>query len=162
MKIPEINKRIKQIIDFQTNGNVKKFAESIGIPQQTINRLFNIDTRTNKYPLATTEIITSITEMYVNINPSWLLNGKGEMIIKEDSGKLHNPLPKYNDYKEKYFNALDHAFGLHQIIKKKEFVIDELISILKENGVSVKIMEVEKRADQLFGKSHNDLTRNIG
>lgn len=83
MEIPNINIRVKQIIDLQTNGNVKKFAESINISQQTINRLFNIDTRTNKYPLVTTEILISITEMYVHINSYWLLTGNGEMILDE-------------------------------------------------------------------------------
>jgi len=79
MKLPELNKRIKQLIDFSTNGIVKKFAESIGLPQQTLNRLFVIDHRTGKYPLATTEILLKITEKY-DINACWLLNGEGEML----------------------------------------------------------------------------------
>ena len=33
MKLPELNKRIKQLIDFSTNGVVKKFAENVGLPQ---------------------------------------------------------------------------------------------------------------------------------
>jgi len=79
MKIPELNKRIKQLIDYSTNGVVKKFAESVGLPQQTLNRLFVIDHRTGKYPLATTEILLKITEKY-DINACWLLNGEGEML----------------------------------------------------------------------------------
>ena len=79
MKMPELNKRIKQLIDFSTNGVVKKFAESVGLPQQTLNRLFVIDHRTGKYPLATTEILLKITEKY-DINACWLLNGEGEML----------------------------------------------------------------------------------
>jgi len=79
MKIPELNKRIKQLIDYSTNNVVKKFAESIDLPQQTLNRLFVIDHRTGKYPLATTEILHKITEKY-DINACWLLNGEGEML----------------------------------------------------------------------------------
>ena len=79
MKLPELNKRIKQLIDFTTNGIVKKFAESVGLPQQTLNRLFVIDHRTGKYPLATTEILLKITEKY-DINACWLLNGEGVML----------------------------------------------------------------------------------
>ncbi|MCL2435929.1 MAG: hypothetical protein FWD09_07325 [Lentimicrobiaceae bacterium] len=79
MKLPELNKRIKQLIDFSTNGVVKKFAESVGLPQQTLNRLFVVDHRTGKYPLATTEILLKITEKY-DINACWLLNDEGEML----------------------------------------------------------------------------------
>lgn len=80
MESPEINKRIKQVIDYKTNGNVKKFAEIINLPQQTVNRLFVIDKRTNKYPIATTDILQKISEMYENISPDWLLTGNGEML----------------------------------------------------------------------------------
>jgi phage repressor protein C with HTH and peptisase S24 domain len=79
MKMPEINQRIKQLIDFSTNGVVKKFAESVGLPQQTLNRLFVIDRRVGKYPLATTEVLQKILEKY-DINACWLLSGEGEML----------------------------------------------------------------------------------
>jgi phage repressor protein C with HTH and peptisase S24 domain len=79
MKMPEINTRIKQLIDYSTNGVVKKFAENIGLPQQTLNRLFVIDQRTGKYPLATTDVLHKITEKY-DINACWLLSGEGEML----------------------------------------------------------------------------------
>ena len=85
MEIPKINERILQLIDYYTNRSVKKFAESINIPQQTVNRLFNIDTRTKKYPLATTEILVAITEMYVDINANWLLTGRGAMLMAQQS-----------------------------------------------------------------------------
>ena len=78
--IPEINKRIRQLIDYKTDGVVKKFAELVGLPQQTLNRLFIIDKRTGKYPLATTEILQKISEMYDCISLDWLLNGDGDML----------------------------------------------------------------------------------
>lgn len=80
MEMPEINSRILQIIDYKSNGNRRKFAEVIGIAQQSVNRLFNTDTRTKKYPVATTEILVAITEMFVDINTRWLLTGEGEML----------------------------------------------------------------------------------
>ncbi|WP_294083631.1 hypothetical protein [Proteiniphilum sp. UBA5384] len=69
-----------QIIDYKSNGNRKKFAETIGIAQQSINRLFNIDNRTKKYPVATTDMLIAITEMFVDINARWLLTGDGKML----------------------------------------------------------------------------------
>ena len=80
MQIPKINARIMQIIDYKSNGNRKKFAETIGIAQQSINRLFNIDNRTKKYPVATTDMLIAITEMFVDINARWLLTGDGKML----------------------------------------------------------------------------------
>lgn len=85
MEIPKINERILQLIDYYTNRSVKKFAESIKIPQQTLNRLFNIDTRTKKYPVATTEILVAITEMYVDVDANWLLTGRGAMLMTQQS-----------------------------------------------------------------------------
>lgn len=79
MEMPKINNRVQQLIDIYANRSVKKFAESIGIPQQTVNRLFNIDTRTKKYPVATTELLVSILEKYVEVDANWLLTGRGKM-----------------------------------------------------------------------------------
>ena len=87
MELPELNSRIRKIIDMKSGGSVKKFAENIGISQQKINRLFNIDTRTNKYPTVTSDVLTQIAEMFVDINPKWLLTGKGTIINADDLEK---------------------------------------------------------------------------
>ena len=75
--MPEINSRIRQLVDKYANRSVKKFAESISIPQQTLNRLFNVDTRTQKYPCATTDMLVAISHRYPEINTDWLLTGNG-------------------------------------------------------------------------------------
>lgn len=99
MEIPEINKRVLQLIEIYTNRSVKKFAETIGIPQQTLNRLFNKDTRTGKYPVATTEILVSISKMYVDINANWLMTGRGDMYLnsKTEQGISLSPEPALDD-----------------------------------------------------------------
>ena len=84
MAIPEINFRLRQIIDFYTNGSVNRFAKSIGVSQQKLNRLFNPDAKTNKYPLVTTDILQSVTYNYVAINCTWLLKGEGAMFIPSE------------------------------------------------------------------------------
>ena len=111
MKIPEINDRIRQIIDYYTDRNVKKFAETINISQQTVNRLFNIDTRTGKYPLATTEILCNTTEMYVEIDARWLLTGKGRMLPEQE-----HIVASYSD------NSIPEVFGL---LREKDQKIEE-------------------------------------
>lgn len=94
MEIPEINKRVFQLIEIYTNRSVKKFAETIGIPQQTLNRLFNKDTRTGKYPIVTTEILVSISKMYVDINANWLITGSGDMYLNSKAEQEISPSPK--------------------------------------------------------------------
>lgn len=79
--MPDINNRIKQVIENKTDGIVSKFAQSIGLPQQTVNRLFIIDKRTGKYPVATTDILQKISEKYEDISAAWLLTGTGTMIL---------------------------------------------------------------------------------
>lgn len=128
-KIPEINARIMQVIDYYSNKNVTKFANSIEITQQTLNRLFIIDKRTGKYPLATTEIIKKISEMY-DIDANWILTGKGDML--KSSSKISPsgaqvPAPEQSDQSPEA--------GCPLCKDKDERIKDlkETIDILKEN-----------------------------
>lgn len=113
MEMPKINERILQLIDYYSNRSVKKFAESINIPQQTVNRLFNIDSRTKKYPVATTELLVAITEMYVNVDANWLLAGRGTMLITQNI--VEEPAVYANKTEDKLF----------AIIKEKDGKIEE-------------------------------------
>jgi hypothetical protein len=88
MNLPENNYRIKQVVDYKTGGNVSKFAELIGTSQQKLNRVFKIDTRTGKFPTVPSDIISRITELFVDINPSWLLTGEGEMLLSVNKSEL--------------------------------------------------------------------------
>lgn len=88
--LPGINTRIRQLVDIYTNGSVKKFAGSINISQQTLNRLFNVDKRTGKYPTPTTDVLCGILEVYTEVDCRWLLTGKGEMFWgKEEYARHH-------------------------------------------------------------------------
>ena len=89
INIPEINRRVGQVIGYYANGVVTKFAESIEIQQQTLNRLFVIDKRTGKYPLATTEILQKISEKYDCVDVNWLLRGQGKMLLNNEKS-VHN------------------------------------------------------------------------
>lgn len=80
MEIPDINKRIKTIIEIMVDGKELTFANSINVSQPRINRLFNVDSRNNKYPLPSLDIIQNIINKFIEINPEWLLTGKGPML----------------------------------------------------------------------------------
>lgn len=135
MELPEINKRILQLVDNYTNNSVKKFAESIGIPQQTVNRLFNKDTRTGKYPTATTEILVAITRKYVDINANWLVAGKGDMLNTPPQ-----PAPAHEETPVAY--------------KSKEGIplipIDAMAGALTENSQAVMEYECEHYVIPMF------------
>lgn len=97
MELPDINKRILQLVDYYAGRSVKKFAESIGIPQQTVNRLFNKDTRTGRFPMPTTEVLVSITKKYVCVNAAWLLTGEG-LMLKDESPKTETAQDRVLDF----------------------------------------------------------------
>lgn len=138
MEIPKINERILQLVNYYTNSSVKKFAESIKIPQQTVNRLFNIDSRTKKYPVATTEILVAITKMYVDIDANWLLTGKGAMLMTQQS--VADSTVYFETTTERLF----------AIIKEKDSKIEEQaraigrlegqVEILSKKSISTKVV----------------------
>ena len=92
MQLPDLNNRIRKVIEDKTNGSVRRFAEQAGISQQKINRLFNIDTRTQKIPSVPSDILIRITEMFVDINPRWLLTGKETMYLSHDNSQSESEI----------------------------------------------------------------------
>ncbi|ADX66869.1 hypothetical protein [Weeksella virosa] len=80
MDLPIENQRIKEIINFYCKGNINQFSKEIGISQPRINRLFSIDNRNGKYPLTSFEITQAIINKFIDVNPEWLLTGRGDML----------------------------------------------------------------------------------
>lgn len=124
MEMPNINKRILQLVDYHTGGSVKKFAESIGIPQQTVNRLFNKDTRTGKYPVATTEVLVSITRKYVCVDAAWLLTGKGEMLKPESPKSEETPEPVSDSELSRHIDELTEVIKTQAkaLLEQQQFI----------------------------------------
>ncbi|WCC44175.1 hypothetical protein PJW08_10320 [Tenacibaculum finnmarkense] len=61
MNLPDINKRLKEVIEYFNEGNVSDFSKKLnGVSQQKLNRLFNLDSRTKKYPAISQDIITEV------------------------------------------------------------------------------------------------------
>ncbi|TSE02678.1 hypothetical protein [Aquimarina algiphila] len=79
MELPGINRRIKELINEETFGKVRPFAELIGFQQpQKLNRLFKPDSRNGEYPIPSTDIILAIVDKFSDLNIEWLLKGKGK------------------------------------------------------------------------------------
>lgn len=114
--LPEMNNRIRLLIDKFANGNVKKFAEALdNISQQRLNRIFLKDKRTGKFPGIPEEIITAIPKKFP-VNTVWLLTGEGNMILSDETaGYLeHAPpgrFPKKRDGDKVLFFDVDFAAG---------------------------------------------------
>lgn len=95
--MPDINKRIMEIIEDRTDGNVRKFASKLMIGDTVkINRLFNRDKRNNLYPLPSVEILMAICTTY-NVSSDWILFGKeyhkktvNNINIEKNGGRNNN------------------------------------------------------------------------
>lgn len=81
IELPEVNNRIKRLVEEFCKGNVQQFVDMVGIKShQNLNRIFNIDKRSNKYPSPSSEILTCIQLKLPQVNYNWLLTGEGEML----------------------------------------------------------------------------------
>lgn len=108
--LPAINQRVKDVIDCYTNGTISAFADKLGaISQQTVNRIFHIDKRTGKYPVPTTDILVAITNMFVDVNPRWLLTGSGSMFLEDNTPNLDRIKSVVNE--QKYTNNVHPTLG---------------------------------------------------
>lgn len=80
MEKDEINSRILKV--YEASGlNKGSFANKLGISQAVLT---HISTGRNKAGL---EIITSILNNYPEINPDWLISGKGKIYRDKDKNK---------------------------------------------------------------------------
>jgi hypothetical protein len=80
-KMPKLTGRIQEVIKTLDNGNVKKFSKRLkNVSQQRLNRIFNLDTRTKKYPSVPDDVLVDIATSVPNLNLDWLLTGEGEML----------------------------------------------------------------------------------
>lgn len=115
-----IAQRINFLIDHYTKGNVSNFATLLGFNKQTLNRIFNPDLRSNKYPIPSTELILAICELYPEVSSEWLLLGNGEPFIKP---AIDIPEAiQSEDYKALYLDAL----------KEKDVINKKYVALLEK------------------------------
>src|SRR5690554_475991 len=118
MDLPIENQRVKKIIEYYFQGNENQFSKEINVSQPRINRLFSLDNRSNKYPQVSFDIIQSIINKFININPEWLIVGRGEM-LKQDKDVVAEPVMSYRKTKDPIYELqripvfnLDATMGL--------------------------------------------------
>lgn len=79
-----MNSRLRQIIDYSTNGSQAEFAALMGWTPQYLNRLIKGEVGMGVRP------IVAILEKFPDINARWLLLGEGAMLNSGiDAAKEH-------------------------------------------------------------------------
>lgn len=134
-ELPEINRRLWQLVSDEAGGNSASFAEQLGLPQHRIRRLFRPDTRNGKYVEPSIEVVSEIARVY-KVYLKWIIYGTGEKY--ENS----TPAPKkvMSSSSEKETEILKLVNNFMNTINKK----DELIELIQRR--------IDKLTDELREK----------
>lgn len=84
--MPYANRKVYELIQSETDGNVRAFAKNINVSQQSLNRIFCIDKRNGKYPSISKDIKQGIIDVY----------GKDEIWFIADTDFNNNVVSKGN------------------------------------------------------------------
>lgn len=101
--MPYANRKVYELIQSETDGNVRAFAKSINVSQQSLNRIFCIDKRNGKYPSISNDIKQGIINVYgkdeiwfitdTDVNGYEMLkNEKNEVSTKDGTNYLLVPI----------------------------------------------------------------------
>lgn len=122
--ITKISDRIKQFIDYK-KITINKFSDSVGTSNSYFNKLIKNGTTIGS------DKIENILQAYPEINPIWLVTGKGEMI--NGYNQKETSLNITNEPRENYESAA--VFKLKneiEILKHKNEILEEKNQLLKD------------------------------
>jgi phage repressor protein C with HTH and peptisase S24 domain len=88
-----VSKRLSLLVDHISNGNEKKFAESIGVKPAVINNY----TTGKQQSKPGFEVMSKILDRYPHVNIDWLITGYGEMLKTEKKNNPFNVLVSTQD-----------------------------------------------------------------
>jgi len=110
------------------------FSKSLGYDRA--DKIYNILKGRNKI---SADVARDITTIYDNVSYDWLLNGKGEMLKKELSGKeiLMEQEPEYK------------TLSSQEIISRLVVQNDKLIAIIERHSVTIENLSKPSRGDNL-------------
>lgn len=135
----EIDQQIKYLITVTTDGNQREFAKKIGVKPQTINNLIN------RKGAPSFKMIQQILSAFPQIDPNWLILGKGSIgttfkkdYLDNNSGYteiLSEPQATYNAPNAPSTLYLQRIAALEREVELLEKIIEEkdvLIAHLKQ------------------------------
>jgi len=99
MELPEINKRIKQLVEKYAKDNFSEFCRLVEIkPSYKLTRLFSVENRNGKYPEPSLDVIRQISSK-LDIDINFLVFGESkyaENIVNEERNKYLTSDDKLN------------------------------------------------------------------
>lgn len=86
-ELPLPNRKVYDLVQYQTEGNVSLFSEYIGVKQQVLDRIFKKDPRNGKYPSVSVAIKEALKCKFGYGEDWYYRNDKtGEIEANEDGG----------------------------------------------------------------------------
>jgi len=114
--------RLLSLINELTDGNKKRFAETLGIKPENVNRWIN------EGSLPSAEHLSNLKNK-LNININWLLTGEGEKFIKSRVGYAHQ---------KEQPSMVRKALEEYGYDKEEREYIDKLITIFRTKDAGTK------------------------
>ena len=142
-----INQVFKYLRDHGYIHNQRDLADAIGSTSPNISKMLNGDPK-----VLTDNICRRIQENLNIISAEWLINGTGEMVIKDKSNLATEqiPVPDYSSLINATLAAKDETIAS---LKRELELKDEIVTVLKRQLSEVK--------EQLLGSiSSQELQRN--
>lgn len=154
MDLPDINKRIRFLIDKHASGRINRFADMCGMSSAyKLNRLFLEDKRSGKVPVASIDIVLDIANTF-KIDMNWLLLGletnETDTLVNEAETKYENG--SLNSAIKKLQKNQDLLLEQNKQILEKVTHIDTKQDIkLEEIGDTIdKLSIIEKLNDEIL------------
>lgn len=91
-ELPSDNLAVYQLVNKESGGIIKDFALKLDVPPQTIQRLFKVDKRTERYPNVTAEMKSKIAKAY-GLQEDWCES----MVKKNEDGRKDDSERKTSD-----------------------------------------------------------------
>lgn len=122
--VDETYKRVEEIINYK-RLNIRSFEEIIDVSNNSIG------TAIRRKSSFKSNVLNKILHSFPEINPTWLLTGKGEMFLN-GVAKASEPASKYNllDIKSKVKDNLIHL--LLEDKEVKEAIANQVSEVLKK------------------------------
>lgn len=144
MDLPIENQRVQELIDLFCDGNRSQFSKEINVSQPRINRLFNLDNRSDKYPVVTLDILQAIVERWNDVNFNWLaigelpqLKSQNKNMFMSDDSVVAESAKIYRKTKDKLYESqkvpvynLDATMGLVPMINDNGVDEDKIIDFI--------------------------------
>lgn len=97
-ELPLPNKKVYDLVQHLTEGNVKLFSEYIGVKQQVLDRIFKKDPRSDKYPSVSENIKSALKEKYGFGDDWFYTNDKAGNVKQKETQTNNADITKKNGY----------------------------------------------------------------